>query len=91
MSAPGVSRPITGAAAAGDAVALRLLEGPLDQRPAPGPASEAAVVVIDIQRGFADPELLPWVPADSIGEITAAIESANRLVAAARTAGVPVV
>ena len=31
-------------------------------------AARDVVVVIDIQRGFADPELLPWVPADSIGE-----------------------
>ncbi|MCU1459157.1 MAG: nicotinamidase-like amidase [Actinomycetia bacterium] len=87
-----MSRPYAGTSAAtGDAPPLRLLEGPLDRRAAPGPASEAAVLVVDIQRGFADPELLPWVPPESIGEIDAAIRSANRLVAAARGAGVPVV
>jgi nicotinamidase-related amidase len=86
-----VSRPITATAVSVSTVALPLLEGELQQRPAPGPAAEAAVVVVDVQRGFADPDLLPWVPAESIGEITAAIGSTNRLVAAARAAGVPVV
>ncbi len=86
-----MSRPVAASAAAGNTVALPLLEGTLGARPAPGPASEAAVVVVDVQRGFADPELLPWVPADSIGEISVAIDRTNRLVDAARAAGVPVV
>ncbi|MFL1375736.1 cysteine hydrolase family protein [Nocardiopsis protaetiae] len=60
-------------------------------RPMPGPLGEAAVLVVDPQRDFADPERLPRLDAGARGRIDAALDGTRTLVDRARAAGVPVV
>ncbi|GAA3816252.1 cysteine hydrolase family protein [Cellulomonas soli] len=57
----------------------------------PGPVEQGAVVVIDVQRSFADPAFLPWVGAAGLEAVAAAVATTARLVAGAREQGVPVV
>lgn len=59
-------------------------------RPLPGPPGEAAVLVVDPQRDFGDPERLPWLDPDARARIDAALAGTRRLVDRARAAGVPV-
>lgn len=59
--------------------------------PPPGPREEAALLVVDVQRDFADPALLPWVDAAGRDRVAAAVERVDALVTAARASGVRVV
>src|SRR5699024_2579696 len=59
--------------------------------PSPGPREEAALLVVDVQRDFTDPALLPWLDTADQERITAAVERVNALVAAARAMEVRVV
>lgn len=61
------------------------------RRPAPGPAGEAAVLVVDTQRDFAAPERPPRSDAGARERIDAALAGTRLLVDRARAAGVPVV
>ncbi|MBB6121868.1 isochorismatase family protein [Nocardiopsis algeriensis] len=60
-------------------------------RPVPGPPGEAALVVVDVQRDFADPAHLPWLSPADRDRVLAAVERTADLVGRARAAGVPVV
>lgn len=60
-------------------------------RPLPGPAGEAAVLVVDPQRDFGDPELLPRLDAGARDRIDAALAGTRLLVDRARAAGIRVV
>lgn len=68
---------------------LVLLDGSV--RPLPGPLAEGALVVIDVQRSFADPAHLPWLDAAALGTVAAAVAATAHLVDVAREHGVPVV
>lgn len=61
------------------------------ERPLPGPLAEAALLVVDVQRSFADPAYLPWLDAAGLAAVEAAVDRTQWLVAQAREAGVPVV
>lgn len=60
-------------------------------RPLPAPREEAALLVVDVQRDFADPERLPWLAEDDQSRVTTAVERTAELVRSARAAGVRVV
>lgn len=60
-------------------------------RPLPGPLDEAALVVVDVQRSFADPAYLPGLDAAGLAAVDAAVTRTAWLVDQARAAGVPVV
>jgi nicotinamidase-related amidase len=60
-------------------------------RPLPGPLAEAALVVVDVQRSFADPAYLPWLDEAGLAAVDAAVARTAWLVDQARAAGVPVV
>ncbi|RFA18190.1 isochorismatase [Subtercola boreus] len=55
------------------------------------PGVSGALLVVDVQRSFADPDYLPWVAADHLPVIASAVEAVASLVDDARRAGVPVV
>ncbi len=57
----------------------------------PGPRENAALLVVDVQRDFTDPALLPWLDTADQERITAAVERVNALVAAARAMEVRVI
>lgn len=59
-------------------------------RPLPGPPGEAAVLVVDTQRDFGDPERLPWLDADARARVSDALAGTRLLVDRARAADVPV-
>jgi ureidoacrylate peracid hydrolase len=50
-----------------------------------------ALLVVDVQRDFADPERLPWLAESDRDRITGAVERVAELVLAARSAGIRVV
>ena len=60
-------------------------------RPAPAPLAEAALLVVDVQRDFADPDRLPWLDGEARARVAAAVERTAGLVRDARAAGVRVV
>ena len=60
-------------------------------RPLPAPLGEAALLVVDVQRDFADTERLPWLADDDRARVAEAVERAAGLVRSARSAGVRVV
>lgn len=60
-------------------------------RPLPAPRGEAALLVVDVQRDFADPERLPWLAQSDQVRVTEAVERVAELVRAARSAGIRVV
>ncbi|WP_372593437.1 cysteine hydrolase family protein [Actinotalea sp.] len=60
-------------------------------RELPGPLEQGAVVVIDVQRSFADPAHLTWVDEAGLAAVAAAVETTRRLVEGARERGVRVV
>ena len=70
---------------------LSLSFGSAPEREAPGPRSEAAVLVVDVQNGFAHPDDVPWLTEAEHADNEAAIDRVNVLVEAARRCGVPVV
>ncbi|WP_304453041.1 cysteine hydrolase family protein [Nocardiopsis sp. YSL2] len=57
----------------------------------PGTARECALLVVDVQRDFADPAVLTWLDEAGRDRVAAAVERTSGLVAAARAAGVRVV
>ncbi|WP_127781717.1 isochorismatase family cysteine hydrolase [Rhodococcus sp. X156] len=57
----------------------------------PGPAAHGALLVIDVQRDFADPAHLGWVDEDGLAAVATAVQRTGELVDAFRAAGVPVV
>ncbi|MEP7763064.1 isochorismatase family cysteine hydrolase [Sanguibacter sp. 25GB23B1] len=61
------------------------------ERPLPGPLAEAALLVVDVQRSFADPAHLPWLDEAGLAAVEAAVTRTQWLVAQARETGVPVV
>jgi nicotinamidase-related amidase len=58
---------------------------------APGTVEEGALLVVDVQRDFADPAVLAWLDEADRDRVAAAVERTSALVAAARDAGVRVV
>jgi nicotinamidase-related amidase len=60
-------------------------------RPLPGPLAEAALLVVDVQRSFADPAYLPWLDEPGLAAVDAAVTRTAWLVEQARAVGVPVV
>ena len=60
-------------------------------RPLPGPLHEGALLVVDVQRSFADPAYLPWLDEAGLAAVDAAVTRTGWLVDQARAAGVPVV
>ena len=60
-------------------------------RELPGPLEQGAVVVIDVQRSFADPAFLTWVDEPGLAAVAAAVQTTRRLVEGARERGVAVV
>lgn len=70
---------------------LSLSVGPVPARAVPGPPAEAAVLVVDVQHGFADPAECPWLDDATIAAIDGAIARTRALVEVARAAAVPVV
>ena len=60
-------------------------------RDRPGPARECALLVVDVQRDFADPAVLTWLDEAGRDRVAAAVDRTSALVAAARAAGVRVV
>ena len=60
-------------------------------RPLPGPLHEGALLVVDVQRSFADPAYLPWLDPAGLKAVDAAVTRTGWLVDQARAAGVPVV
>lgn len=75
------------------AVTLTVGAGRGTARSLPGPASACAVLVVDIQGSFADPDELVarGVSAEGRAAVAAAIDATERLVDAARTVGAKVV
>lgn len=59
--------------------------------PLPGPLGEGALLVVDVQRSFADPAYLPWLDEAGLAAVGAAVTRAAWLVDQARASGVPVV
>lgn len=59
--------------------------------PLPGPLHEGALLVVDVQRSFADPAYLPWLDAAGLAAVDAAVTRTAWLVDQARASGVPVV
>jgi nicotinamidase-related amidase len=59
-------------------------------RPLPAPRQEAALLVVDVQRDFADPERLAWLAEDDQARVAEAVERTAELVRSARSAGVRV-
>lgn len=57
----------------------------------PGPVRECALLVVDVQRDFADPAVLTWLDAADRDRVAAAVRRTSGLVDAARAAGVRVV
>ncbi|WP_017587699.1 cysteine hydrolase family protein [Nocardiopsis ganjiahuensis] len=59
--------------------------------PLPAPREEAALLVVDVQRDFADTGRLPWLADSDRARVTAAVGRTAELVRSARSAGVRVV
>lgn len=59
--------------------------------PLPGPLGEGALLVVDVQRSFADPAHLPWLDEAGLAAVDAAVTRTAWLVEQARASGVPVV
>ena len=59
--------------------------------PLPGPLGEGALLVVDVQRSFADPAHLPWLDEAGLAAVDAAVTRTAWLVDQARASGVPVV
>lgn len=59
--------------------------------PLPGPLGEGALLVVDVQRSFADPAYLPWLDEAGLAAVDAAVTRTAWLVDQARASGVPVV
>ncbi|WPF82591.1 isochorismatase family protein [Sanguibacter sp. 4.1] len=59
--------------------------------PLPGPLGEGALLVVDVQRSFADPAHLPWLDEAGLAAVDAAVTRTAWLVDQARSSGVPVV
>lgn len=59
--------------------------------PLPGPLHEGALLVVDVQRSFADPAYLPWLDEAGLAAVDAAVTRTAWLVEQARVTGVPVV
>ncbi|WP_268793437.1 cysteine hydrolase family protein [Sanguibacter sp. Leaf3] len=59
--------------------------------PLPGPLGEGALLVVDVQRSFADPAYLPWLDEAGLEAVDAAVTRTAWLVDQARASGVPVV
>ncbi|MFC6418510.1 cysteine hydrolase family protein [Sanguibacter inulinus] len=59
--------------------------------PLPGPLHEGALLVVDVQRSFADPAYLPWLDEAGLAALDAAVTRTAWLVDQARASGVPVV
>jgi len=59
--------------------------------PLPGPLHEGALLVVDVQRSFADPAYLPWLDEAGLAAVDAAVTRTAWLVDQARSSGVPVV
>ncbi|PPF78273.1 cysteine hydrolase [Subtercola sp. Z020] len=55
------------------------------------PGSTGALLVVDVQRSFADPDYLPWVDSGHLPVIASTVGAVAGLVDDARAAGVPVV
>ncbi|WP_253259598.1 cysteine hydrolase family protein [Subtercola boreus] len=55
------------------------------------PGQTGALLVVDVQRSFADPDYLPWVDADRLPVIAQTVASVAALVEDARALGTPVV
>lgn len=60
-------------------------------RPVPSAREEAALVVVDVQRDFCDPEHLPWLDEEARSRVGDAVTRVARLVERARAADVRVV
>lgn len=60
-------------------------------RPLPGPLGKGALLVVDVQRSFADPAYLPWLDEAGLAAVDAAVTRTAWLVDQARATGVPVV
>lgn len=76
-------------AASADETTLVDVDGTV--RPLPGPLHEGALLVVDVQRSFADPAYLPWLDAAGLAAVDAAVTRTGWLVDQARAIGVPVV
>lgn len=59
--------------------------------PLPGPLHEGALLVVDVQRSFADPAHLPWLDEAGLAAVDAAVTRTAWLVDQARSSGIPVV
>lgn len=59
--------------------------------PLPGPLGEGTLLVVDVQRSFADPAYLPWLDEAGLAAVDAAVTRTAWLVEQARASGVPVV
>lgn len=59
--------------------------------PLPGPLGEGALLVVDVQRSFADPAYLPWLDEAGLAAVDAAVTRTAWLVDQARASGFPVV
>jgi nicotinamidase-related amidase len=59
--------------------------------PLPGPLDEGALLVVDVQRSFADPAYLPWLDEAGLAAVDAAVTRTAWLVDQARSSGVPVI
>lgn len=59
--------------------------------PAPQAPDRTALLVVDVQRDFADPRMLTWLDKADQSRVAAAVDRTAALVERARSAGVPVV
>jgi len=99
-AAPGEAAALPSAAATGES---GLLDGTMQAEgttlvdvdgtvhPLPGPLDEGALLVVDVQRSFADPAYLPWLDEAGLAAVDAAVTRTAWLVEQARATRVPVV
>lgn len=82
---------VKGPALKGPAVTVHITDVSGSSRPLPVSWGGAALLVVDVQRDFADPERLPWLAEGDRERVTGAVERVAELLRAARAAGVRVV